>query len=98
MVMLNYRFIIIKTLLPFNSFTGVFGLRDMSLKIPEAVKIGSSVTLICDYDLESVALYSIKWYRNDEEFYRYTPKESPPSQTFTLPYLNVNVSIILNIS
>lgn len=64
----------------------------MLLKIPEAVKVGSSVTLLCDYDLEGVALYSIKWYRNEEEFYRFTPKESPPSQVFKLPYVNVDVS------
>lgn len=65
----------------------------MLLKIPEVVKVGSSVTLLCDYDLESVALYSIKWYRNEEEFYRYTPKESPPSQVFDLSDLKVDVSI-----
>lgn len=66
----------------------------MSLTIPEVVKAGSSVPLLCEYDLESVALYSIRWYKNEEEFYRYTPKESPPSQVFTLPYLKVDVSIV----
>lgn len=73
--------------------SGVFALRNMSLTIPEVVQAGSSAPLLCDYDLESVALYSVKWYKNEEEFYRYTPKESPPSQVFILPYLKVDVSI-----
>lgn len=70
----------------------VGALRDMHIKVPEAVKVGDSVTLACDYDLESVALYTIKWYRYEEEFYRYVPKESPPSKVFAMPHLNVDVS------
>lgn len=70
-------------------------LRNMQIKVPEAVRVGDSVTLACDYDLESVALYTIKWYRNDEEFYRYVPKESPPSKVFTMPHVFVDVSFFL---
>ncbi|KAJ8945760.1 hypothetical protein NQ318_022858 [Aromia moschata] len=62
----------------------------MEIKVPEAVRLGDSVTLACDYDLESVALYTIKWYRYDEEFYRYVPKESPPSKVFAMAHLNVD--------
>lgn len=68
------------------------GLRDMHIKVPEAVRVGDSVTLACDYDLEQVALYTIKWYRNDVEFYRFVPKESPPSREFVVEHLNVDVS------
>lgn len=38
------------------------------------------------------ALYSVKWYRDNEEFYRYTPKESPPQQTYNVDGINVAVS------
>ncbi|KAJ8924032.1 hypothetical protein NQ315_006809 [Exocentrus adspersus] len=69
---------------------GVRALRDMHIKVPEAVRVGQSVTLACDYDLESVALYSIKWYRYDEEFYRYVPKEAPPSIVFPMPHLKID--------
>lgn len=67
----------------------------MDIKVPEAVRVGDTVTLACDYDLEQVALYTIKWYRNDEEFYRYVPKESPPSRVFLMPHLSVDVSFII---
>ena len=73
----------------------VRALRDMHIKVPEAVRVGDSVTLACDYDLESAALYTIKWYRYDSEFYRYVPKESPASKVFPTPHLIVDVSIAL---
>ncbi|KAI4469094.1 beat protein [Holotrichia oblita] len=66
-------------------------LRDMYIKVPEAVRIGDTVTLSCDYDLEQVALYTIKWYRYDEEFYRYVPKESPPSRVFPMEHITVDL-------
>lgn len=66
----------------------------MYIKVPEAVRIGDTVTLSCDYDLEQVALYTIKWYRYDEEFYRYVPKESPPSRVFPMEHITVDVSTV----
>lgn len=70
----------------------MLALTNMHITVPEAVRTGDSVTLSCDYDLDSDALYTIKWFRNEEEFYRYVPKETPPSQTFHVPHLTVNVS------
>lgn len=58
-------------------------------------KSGETVTLACEYDLEQVALYTIKWYRNEVEFYRFVPKESPPSKAFSMPHINVDVSRFL---
>ncbi|KAH0808991.1 hypothetical protein GEV33_013800 [Tenebrio molitor] len=72
----------------------VRALRDMHIKVPEAVRVGDSVTLACNYDLESAALYTIKWYRYDSEFYRYVPKESPPSRVFVMPHLTVDISSV----
>uniref|UniRef100_A0A2S2PAJ8 Ig-like domain-containing protein n=1 Tax=Schizaphis graminum TaxID=13262 RepID=A0A2S2PAJ8_SCHGA len=45
----------------------------------------------CTYDLENTALYSIKWYLRDQEFYRYVPKESPPTRVFPMSGIIVNV-------
>lgn len=68
----------------------------MRLTVPIAVREGHSVTLGCDYDLEGAALYSVKWYRENDEFYRYVPKEEPPTRVFPLPGLHVDVSLLLN--
>ena len=32
------------------------------------------LNLECDYKLEGDTLYSLKWYRDDKEFYRYIPR------------------------
>nr|CAH7737595.1 unnamed protein product [Callosobruchus chinensis] len=54
--------------------------------------MGHTVTLYCEYDLEGTPLYSVKWYRDGDEFYRYVPKEEPPTRVFPLPGLRVDVS------
>ncbi|XP_056645045.1 uncharacterized protein LOC130450598 [Diorhabda sublineata] len=68
-------------------------LKGMRLNVPRAVRVGHSVTLGCEYDLEGSPLYSVKWYRNNGEFYRYVPKEEPPTRVFPLPGLHVDVSV-----
>ena len=35
---------------------------------------GQDISLTCDYELEDDILYSIKWYRDDKEFYRFRPR------------------------
>uniref|UniRef100_A0A182VUG9 Ig-like domain-containing protein n=1 Tax=Anopheles minimus TaxID=112268 RepID=A0A182VUG9_9DIPT len=32
--------------------------------------------------MDGESLYSVKWYKGRREFYRYTPKESPPMKIF----------------
>ncbi|XP_044747313.1 uncharacterized protein LOC123308630 isoform X2 [Coccinella septempunctata] len=68
-------------------------LKKMTMNVPRAVRVGHSVTLECDYDLEGAALYSVRWYRDNNEFYRYVPKEAPPTRVFPLPGLHVDVSV-----
>lgn len=68
----------------FILFADVFGLKGVRIWNPEAIRAGESLRLSCDYDLDGVPLYSIKWYFGDQEFYRYVPKESPPTRVFPL--------------
>lgn len=70
------------------------GLKDVFLDIePRIVPRGASSTLRCSYDLENFPLYSVKWYRGNYEFYRYTPSEHPSTKVFPLPGVHVDVSI-----
>jgi hypothetical protein len=64
----------------------------VQITVPEAVPTGDIARLKCDYDLEKDLLYTIKWYRGDEEFYRFVPKESPPTRVFPLQGIHVDVS------
>ncbi|XP_004536318.1 uncharacterized protein LOC101449912 isoform X1 [Ceratitis capitata] len=60
-------------------------LRLVEVRIPNYVVKGSSAQLECLYDLDGESLYSVKWYKDGNEFYRYVPRDMPPAQTFLLP-------------
>ncbi|XP_075220269.1 uncharacterized protein LOC142323857 [Lycorma delicatula] len=64
----------------------------MNLIVPTAVRVGDSLNISCVYDLERETLYSVKFYRGDQEFYRYIPKESPPTKVFPMDGVNVDLS------
>lgn len=73
---------------------GVWSLRNLSISVPRAVLSGEgqSAVLRCSYDLEGAALYSIRWYRAENEFYRYVPREMPPTMVFPLPGASVDLA------
>jgi hypothetical protein len=64
----------------------------LSLKVPATADIFQPVTLICEYDLESRNLYSVKWYKDECEFFRYMPDYEPQSQAFPTPGITLDVS------
>ena len=49
---------------------------------PSLVNSGDIVTFTCRYDLGKDAIYSIKWYKEDDELYRYIPTDFPESRIF----------------
>ena len=49
---------------------------------PSLVNSGDIVTFTCRYDLGKDAIYSIKWYKEDSELYRYIPTDFPESRIF----------------
>ena len=63
------------------------------VKIPPHAIRGQDAQLHCDYNLEGDKLYSIKWYRNGHEFYRYIPTDNPKTTIFNGNGINVDVSI-----
>lgn len=68
-------------------------LRDVNLYIePPAVRRSQSVALRCHYTIEGAPLYSVKFYRGQLEFYRYTPGEFPNTKVFPFPGIHVDVS------
>ena len=64
-------------------------------RVPGSVKNGSSLFLHCDFDLEGDSLYSVKWYKNNLEFYRYLIKQNqilPEHKVFPQLGIYINVS------
>lgn len=56
--------------------------------------MGSSTKLECTYDLEGENLYSVKWYKDGDEFFRYLPKSVPEIQVFEQQGIYIDVSFI----
>lgn len=54
----------------------------MEMLVPTHKLVGDSVLLKCRFDMEGDTLYSVKWYRNEREFFRYVPNDRPKLQIF----------------
>ncbi|KAL1399678.1 hypothetical protein pipiens_008010, partial [Culex pipiens pipiens] len=68
-----------------------FCLRLTEVRIPNHVAKNTTVVLECHFDLNGEALYSVKWYKDGNEFYRYVPRDNPPAQLFLLTGVSVDL-------
>ncbi|RZF40939.1 hypothetical protein LSTR_LSTR014041 [Laodelphax striatellus] len=64
-------------------------LRITNFSVPQKADHGSMVTLRCDFELENEKLNSLKWYKDEVEFYRYIPRENSEKQVF--PQIGITV-------
>ena len=70
-------------------------IRLTKLIVPSYKFIGDEAILSCYYDLEGEELYSVKWYKDGNEFYRFIPGERDQQVTvFALPGVKVDVRMI----
>lgn len=74
-------------------FSGIVALRMTALQIPQHVVLNETVRMQCNFNLDKELLYSVKWYKDGHEFYRYVPRDVPMVQTFRVPGVDVNVGI-----
>lgn len=56
---------------------------------------GETAVLRCNYKLEGALLYAVKWYRENEEFYRYVPKWQPQKTSYSVDGITVDVRLFL---
>jgi len=52
---------------------------------PSSATEGDTVSLACRYDLGRDAIYSIKWYKDRHEVYRYVPTDTSDTKVFSSP-------------
>ncbi|XP_066996214.2 uncharacterized protein [Anabrus simplex] len=60
------------------------------VSVPQYKLRGEMALLECVYELEDDSLYSVKWYKDDEEFYRFVPKANPPQNSYKLEGIKVD--------
>ena len=41
------------------------------LEVPEMILLGDTLAMHCYYHMEGEQLYSVKWYKEGQEFFRY---------------------------
>ena len=76
-------------------FPGVSAVKIRLLDVPQMARVGHTVHLTCDYDLERQRLNQVKWYKGSGEIYRYSPGEPERQKLFLVKNLNVDVSFII---
>lgn len=76
---------------------GISCLLIKKFEVPKVLSAGESGKFICDYELgpDDDRLYSLKWYKNETEFYRYIPHSFHKIQLFPIPEITLEVSIII---
>ncbi|XP_076649577.1 cell adhesion molecule 2-like isoform X1 [Halictus rubicundus] len=68
----------------------VAGLKLERLDVPAYTLRGKNALLQCRYELGTDKLYSITWYKDHEEFYRYVPKGEPTKHSYTVEGIKVD--------
>jgi hypothetical protein len=68
------------------------GLSWVSVNVPQYRVPGDTALLQCNYDLGNGSLYSVKWYKDHEEFYRFVPKTRPQATAYRVQGATVDVS------
>lgn len=64
----------------------------VDFKMPKEAVVGSSIDLRCEWRiLGGSGLYSVKWYKDDHEFFRFLPDSSQRTQIFSRPGVKVEV-------
>ena len=75
------------TLISTLILTGCESIHLEAVLVPQYRYRGSNASLLCKYELEpNEELFSLKWYKEDTEFYRHTPpdplSQPPPMTTY----------------
>ncbi|KAK8740163.1 hypothetical protein OTU49_003069 [Cherax quadricarinatus] len=65
-------------------------IRISQLEVPTLLAVGEGGWLVCDWDDEGDHVYSLKWYLGIDEFYRWTPLETPSVKTFPMQHFRVD--------
>lgn len=69
----------------------ILSLRLTEVRIPNHTVRNSTARLECHYDMDGEELYSVKWYKDGHEFYRYIQRNMPPALVFELPGITVDI-------
>ena len=67
-------------------------LSNLSVRIPEYIQRGQTADLTCSFNLGGDKLYSVKWYKDGQEFFRFMPSMDTQIEVFPVRGVSVDVS------
>ncbi|XKL59736.1 hypothetical protein PGB90_000752 [Kerria lacca] len=70
----------------------IAGLKLTEISIPKHIDLKEKAQLSCKFEITRGKLYSVKWYKDEFEFFRYMPDNIPNIQTFPVEGVNLDVS------
>ncbi|XP_065214703.1 uncharacterized protein LOC135841600 [Planococcus citri] len=70
----------------------IAGLRVAELSIPRHVGLREKARLSCKFEITRGKLYSVKWYKDEFEFFRFMPDNNPNIQTFPVQGVYLDIS------
>ncbi|KAK9870364.1 hypothetical protein WA026_007932 [Henosepilachna vigintioctopunctata] len=88
----NNRILDIIIIISLSAFlTECSGLRLTNMTVPVIQDPREDMQLYCEFDMGGEELYAVKWYKDDHEFFRYSPAGSKLLQ-FQVTGINVDLS------
>ncbi|XP_065347134.1 uncharacterized protein LOC135944243 isoform X1 [Cloeon dipterum] len=69
---------------------GTFGLHLINVSVPRYAELHETLTMSVHYELDDASLHSVKWYKDDYEFFRYSPDHN--SMNFPVPGIKIDMS------
>ena len=81
-----------KIFMVYKNIAGCGSLSMKGLSVPGQLILGSSADLVCNYALAGSKLYSVKWYKDGQEFFRFMPSMDTQIEVFPVRGVSVDVS------
>ncbi|XP_055906663.1 uncharacterized protein LOC129941917 [Eupeodes corollae] len=85
-----YNIIINLFVLLFSVYKHAGSLVVTDIYVPEIIDFRDNVTLTCSYDMDGHTLNSVKWYKDEKEFFRYSPMMHPVYLKFPVDGVHVS--------
>ncbi|XP_055617305.1 uncharacterized protein LOC129762789 [Toxorhynchites rutilus septentrionalis] len=76
------RRVILFFIFTLHHFKQIRALQLTEIVVPEVVDVRDTPTLSCSYDMGTHKLNSVKWYKDEREFFRYSPMMEQNVMTF----------------
>ena len=80
----------------YNYFLVCNGVQVISMNVQPRIKVGENVTLSCFFDLEKESLYSLNWWKDNEQFYQFSPNSKQQQIVYETHGVSVDVSFFYN--